>query len=49
MINAHGLSKEEVQTIVKKGIPMEKKAIKESPEASNIARSSNEEAWTPVY
>ena len=34
MIKEHGLSKEEVRSIVKKGIPMEKKTPKQAAEVN---------------
>lgn len=39
MIKVHGLSKEEVRIIVKKGIPMEEKALKQ------VTEVDAEEVW----
>lgn len=39
MMKVHGLSREEVQSIVKKGIPMEKKTPKQ------VAEVDTEEVW----
>jgi hypothetical protein len=43
MIKVHGLSKEEVQIIVKKGIPMEKKAPKKVAEVDVVEEWELEE------
>ncbi len=55
MIKVHGLSKEEVQSIVKKGIPMEKKTPRQEtqvdPEAWRLEEdqeNSGEDDWNDV-